>query len=534
MKPLCYALCVLSIWLFALPERLEAQALRGDRSADGAAALPARIESVPAPGGALEAGPLLPKGLSAERAVPDAEDHISSLRTLLANGWSVTVLQHQAWNQLSAQWESYQKDSTTYDGNGNLVSFLSQTWNESTWVNSYRFEYVYDASGNQTQSLTQTWSAGAWVNYALYFHTYDAAGNQTGFLRRKWFEGAWQDMLRYLYGYDANGNMVSSLYELWGNDFWIGAERDAYTYDLQDRRVNAAKQVWRDTVWVNSSRDSTAYNAGGSPTSVLTERWQSGVDLWIPSLLVDYSYDANGHLTRSLQRFWGDAGWVNSAVDLVTNDFSGNRLRFVHQTWNGVNWANSFQYRATYAQGRMLTYLYQVWAGGGWLNNVYYEYEYDASGNRISDLTQRWDGGQWTNKGYVLSSYDAYGNLMSETRQQWSGFDWWNSVRYVYTWQQLTGVEETPYLPGRHALSANYPNPFNPSTEIRYSLASAGAVSLRIYDLLGREVETLIEGMMQAGEHSAAWDARQVPSGVYFYRLSADGFVETKKMLLLR
>lgn len=83
-------------------------------------------------------------------------------------------------------------------------------------------------------------------------------------------------------------------------------------------------------------------------------------------------------------------------------------------------------------------------------------------------------------------------------------------------------------------LGQNYPNPFNPSTRIVYALPSDGYASLKVYDLLGAEVATLFAGFRTAGEHVAVFDGAGLPSGVYLYRLSAEKFSETKKLVLLR
>jgi flagellar hook assembly protein FlgD len=83
-------------------------------------------------------------------------------------------------------------------------------------------------------------------------------------------------------------------------------------------------------------------------------------------------------------------------------------------------------------------------------------------------------------------------------------------------------------------LQQNFPNPFNPSTTIQFSLPKNGHASLQICNLLGEEVATLVSGDLQAGQHSIRWDATGKPSGVYFYRLQAGQFTETKKLVLLR
>jgi hypothetical protein len=79
----------------------------------------------------------------------------------------------------------------------------------------------------------------------------------------------------------------------------------------------------------------------------------------------------------------------------------------------------------------------------------------------------------------------------------------------------------------------NYPNPFNPSTTIRYELPKTADVSLKIFNVLGQEMVSLVNDQRAPGSYQVQWNAN-VPSGIYFYRLEAGGFVETKKMILLR
>lgn len=89
-------------------------------------------------------------------------------------------------------------------------------------------------------------------------------------------------------------------------------------------------------------------------------------------------------------------------------------------------------------------------------------------------------------------------------------------------------------IPKSYSLSQNYPNPFNPVTKIRFSLPHAGNVRLTVYDALGKEIKLLVNENLQAGIYETDFDAANIPSGVYFYRIEADGFTETKKMILLK
>jgi hypothetical protein len=95
-------------------------------------------------------------------------------------------------------------------------------------------------------------------------------------------------------------------------------------------------------------------------------------------------------------------------------------------------------------------------------------------------------------------------------------------------------IEVDAGLPKVFALEQNYPNPFNPSTVMSYQLPVASNVSLKVYDVLGREVATLVNGRQEAGRYSVSFNAASFASGVYFYRLQAGNFVQTKKMMLVK
>jgi hypothetical protein len=89
-------------------------------------------------------------------------------------------------------------------------------------------------------------------------------------------------------------------------------------------------------------------------------------------------------------------------------------------------------------------------------------------------------------------------------------------------------------VPESFSLSQNYPNPFNPSTTIKFALPKSGNVTLKIYNSIGKEVETLVNENMGAGSYEVSYDASQLNSGIYFYRISANGFTDTKKMMLVK
>jgi hypothetical protein len=109
-----------------------------------------------------------------------------------------------------------------------------------------------------------------------------------------------------------------------------------------------------------------------------------------------------------------------------------------------------------------------------------------------------------------------------------------SSNTYWFELGTISAVPIQPSVPVTFQLFQNYPNPFNPTTTIQYSVPGSQYVSLKIYDVLGREIALLVDEMKQPGTYIATWDASGLSSGVYFYRLQSGGFVETKRMILLR
>jgi hypothetical protein len=98
----------------------------------------------------------------------------------------------------------------------------------------------------------------------------------------------------------------------------------------------------------------------------------------------------------------------------------------------------------------------------------------------------------------------------------------------------IVGVEDEITLPTEFALEQNYPNPFNPSTVISYQLPVSNDVTLKVFDILGNEIETLVNEEKSAGTYELTWNVASLPSGVYFYQLKAGDFIQTKKMLLIK
>jgi len=134
-------------------------------------------------------------------------------------------------------------------------------------------------------------------------------------------------------------------------------------------------------------------------------------------------------------------------------------------------------------------------------------------------IVTRMDTTTWANDGTAWTG-DITGNWMLQAHLDTSGT---NAV----------GDHETT-LPSSYSLAQNFPNPFNPTTEIQFTLPVQSQVRLTVYDVLGQEVRTLVNGSLTSGVHTVSFDAATLPSGIYFYRLEAGSFTNIRKMMLMK
>ncbi len=141
------------------------------------------------------------------------------------------------------------------------------------------------------------------------------------------------------------------------------------------------------------------------------------------------------------------------------------------------------------------------------------------------------NGSPCINAGQDLSSV-VKRDLLGTPRPQGSSFD-----LGAYEYELTVGVDpdrEASNLPAHFRLHQNYPNPFNPTTIIRFGVDRRDYVSLRVYNVLGQDVATLVQEVLDPGTHARVFDASHLPSGVYWYRLTTSGYVDVKQMIVMR
>ncbi|MDP3443732.1 MAG: T9SS type A sorting domain-containing protein, partial [Ignavibacteria bacterium] len=155
----------------------------------------------------------------------------------------------------------------------------------------------------------------------------------------------------------------------------------------------------------------------------------------------------------------------------------------------------------------------------------------DANGVRVGELMFDGVANIWLEKSYNVNLVQGLNTITLTKSWGWMHIDYLSVPTVV-----VTSVEEIEELPTQFSLEQNYPNPFNPETSISYQLSAISHVTLKVYDLLGKEIATLVDEMKRPGKYNSKFSIlnSQLSTGVYFYRLSAGNYHSVKKMILMK
>jgi hypothetical protein len=136
---------------------------------------------------------------------------------------------------------------------------------------------------------------------------------------------------------------------------------------------------------------------------------------------------------------------------------------------------------------------------------------------------------------YCSNNFESWGLYFTNDMTGYAVSPYGQIIKTTTGGGVLIGVEPVSYIvPQKYNLYQNYPNPFNPVTKIRFDIPKAMNASLKIYDILGREVSVVVNDFLIPGTYAFDFDGSSLPSGVYFYVLNGEGFYESKKMVLVK
>lgn len=237
--------------------------------------------------------------------------------------------------------------------------------------------------------------------------------------------------------------------------------------------------------------------------------------------------------------------WVNLTSTSNSASFSSSTV-YNNEIYI-AGWTSSlfFKYNPTSNSWIQLADLPEFLSGGSLRaidNNIYLVGGSSGFSNGTSIKVYKYDivTNQWSLYGHTISSKRAYmEDILYQNKFYILGgmnenFQTVSTVEFVMN--QTTDVQDNNILPSEFYLEQNYPNPFNPSTKIKYVIPNGvrNLVTLKVYDVLGKEVSTLVNEEKPAGVYEVEFNAEKLSSGIYFYKLNAGSFSETKKMILIK
>ena len=340
------------------------------------------------------------------------------------------------------------------------------------------------------------------------------------------------------YFYNEKGKIDSVIYELWKDTAWVKVNIIHYSYDNDE---NLLSRVYSDSGKILIT-DINKYDSSGNPI------YNEHVLVYLNDTTnTTREYDSQNRLTKVIIRT-GPYGHYSYDQKLYQYDSSGNINCLVFSIFD-------FQTNAIDTEYKSPNYYFEFDNSGKLQKEIWYDsYNLDTTNGEVSPLKyddynriqELYNGDQFfhydadgnldtlqvihSGYGYLVNRaalIDSYGNKIS--------FPNYSGKNVFYYSKRFTGVEKSQFVDKTFKLLQNYPNPFNPTTTISFDLPSRSLVSLKIFDILGRKVATIINSqVLSAGDYSKQWNASDFSSGIYFYQLKAGTFTQTKKLILLR
>ncbi len=442
-------------------------------------------------------------------------------------------------NVIAIRWDGEEeKHIYTYNSNGSLTEdkmIVTGNENSSNW----RIIYEYDENYNKTLELTQKQDSSGWVNYEKDEYEYDANNNELVKFSHRWKDSTWVIQFRKTFEYNSDGKPIIELREYWHLDQWnfdyqinseydengylssqteiVGSYEELVNYDrvtfVNDSEGNVLEQIeyyYPDDSWEPISRYLNSYNQDGLLDTTIFSFWEE--TFWDLISRTTYSYNSEGQKKEAIEQDFWDSVWVN---------------------WARENWIYN-------RSGKVEEYFVSDWISDTWEKDEGYIYEYDVEGNNTFQQAGVWENGAYRSEGILA--------VLSLKISDDLEFIYYGSSFTAFFPTTTTALNELDILPANFKMEQNYPNPFNPSTTIKYNIPVVALslpgrqtgpvegqhVQLKIYDILGNEVATLVDEAQAPGNYLIEFDASRLSSGVYIYSLVAGNFSSVKKMTLIK
>lgn len=382
-----------------------------------------------------------------------------------------------------------------------------QSWQNGEWTNVYREVSQIDTTSSTWvwTNKEYQWQNGSWkIDFEYELKTSSLTQGQPIFLEAKGYafmDSQWVTVVKVSYYYDREFlNEVLTEIAVAPDSFRY-YDRVLYTYNAEGLPETEIFQTYEED-WVNSTKKSLSYDVAGNLIQVYIRQWEETE--WVEQTRMDYEYfETNLINSESIFQYSEGTYFPWNKTVYQYNDSWQLTLEDLY-TGSGTNWVHTAVTLYSYNSNNLL-------------DNSIYSYVIEGG---VQPVSRR------------KFTYENF--LETEVREQsYLGGEWVDKHRELIYY---TVTSNNDLEPGTKVftLENNYPNPFNPSTTIRFTLMESAEVSLKVYNVLGAEVAVVLNQYMPAGVHSVTFNAGELTSGVYFYTLTTGKFSVTKKMNLIK
>ncbi len=426
--------------------------------------------------------------------------------------------------------------SVEYRSDGQIKSLLLLYLSNGLWINSRRYTYSYDPNGNEISEVKEKWdtTSSSWIYDTKDDYVYDANHNIVVNIYSKWNSGSWLNYSKTEWAYDSNNNKLWKVYFRWNSGAWENSSKYEWTYNDNNKTLEI-RSAWISGAWKNISKEEYIYDGNNNLISENTFTWISSSNTWENLYWRLFTYNSNNKKTYENEKKWnsGTSNWEDKSRSTYTYNSSGKLLHQLEESFNSGSWEVDSEMKFTYdANDHVISYIQD--------NEDKYTYRYNADGNCNGGSHESWLTNHW------VSADDPYSGMFLPWlfELEYNNFSlateikWYTSIfpgyEFSVYYKGITDIKEKKSTPQSFTLNQNYPNPFNPSTKISYTIPKNSNVTLKVYDILGNEISTLVNNSQTAGTYKVNFDASNLSSGLYLYKIQAGQFSQVRKMMLLK
>lgn len=411
------------------------------------------------------------------------------------------------------------KYTYTFNSKGKVQEKATSYMVNPGFQTNYRQTYLYDDAKRTNVVLTEKYYNGLWLNDSRTTYCYDDTGNEIFCLDEYFMAGKWYNSFRVSRTFSSNGKLISELDEIFRNGMWMKVSKEQHLYDTNYRSVFDSYEVWENEKLDSVEQYSWEYQAKGD---TLYTFWKKFIDgNWQNNGNRVQIYDDEGMKTEELISDWIDNKWILSYREYLLSKTAEKKC-WIIEFWNDGICDSKYRYTSLYnTERKLISRLEEIDSNGNWEGSFKINYDYDVFGNMVKFQAARWKNNSW--------QPDDYSYVYDEV-EDFYGFD---ITAHYKSIEQIVGID-IEQIPLGFELYQNYPNPFNPETTIIYEIPVSGNVTLKVYDVLGREISTLVNEQKGAGRYKVKFNGNKLSSGTYFYQLRCGSFSEIKKFILMR